>query len=428
MIQSLTVENYLSFKNEKTFSFEATKDKHLEDHLVVEVVPGVRLLKLGIVYGANASGKSNLIEAFDFLKEIWFTTPDSKEDEIEVTPFLFDDKTKSQPSKFKLSFFVNSIRYVYTLEISSKFILLEKLDYYPSIQPANIFERKLNNGVSIITFGPKTKIKPIAKNEIAIKCLSNMSFFAAYNQVNEDVKEIESALDWMRNRFMDVIEPDMHISLSRYVENLIKNDDEIKESILSFLKEADFNISDIYTEIVKEEVPDFIISSIIENSNISAKEKERIKKEKTFDVPKTEFEHKVYDNSGNVHYYKLPKDKQSEGTIRSFELSGPIIQTIRKDAFLCIDEIESKLHPRLIEFIIEKFINDSNQAQLLVTTHYDGLLDEEDLLRKDCIWFTEKDNSGSTDLYSLADIKAVNRISSWHKAYKYGKFGAIPNI
>lgn len=427
MIQSLTVKNYLSFKDEVTFSFEATKDKSMEDYHVVEVIPGVKLLKLGVVYGANASGKSNLLNAFDFIKNIWLITTDSKDEKIGVRPFLLNTESKEEPSIFNLIFYSDGKKYDYSLIVNREVILHEKLSYYPSTQPKLIFERTHKN-ISKIDYGIGIKLSTAAKNEIAVKCIPNMSVFAAYNQVNAELIEIESALDWMKTKFMDTIEPDMHHSLGRYVENLVNEDAEIKGDILNYLKEADFNISNIHTSIVKEEIPDFIISNFLEEANISTKEKERIKKEKTFEVPKTEFEHEVHSVEGNIEYYKLPKEVQSEGTIRTFELAGPILQAIQKNAFLAIDEIESKLHPRLIEYIIENFVRKSDKAQLLVTTHYDGLLDEDDLLRKDNVWFTQKGRTASTELYSLSNFKALNRISSLLKAYKYGKFGAIPNI
>lgn len=207
----------------------------------------------------------------------------------------------------------------------------------------------------------------------------------------------------------------------------MSENNEIKEKILSYLQKADINISNINTEIVEKDVPDFFISDLLKLS-VSAEERERVKKKKTINLPKTTFEHKVINEDQVESYFPLPIELQSEGTLRIFGLSGAILTTLERNAFLAIDEIESKLHPRLIEYVIERFLRESEQAQLLVTTHYDGLLEEDDLLRKDNIWFTEKKEDASTELYSLSDFKAVNRITSLQKAYKYGKFGAIPNI
>lgn len=425
MIHSLSIKNFLSFKEEVTFSFEATKDKKLEDYQVVEVAKGVRLLKLGIIYGANASGKSNLLYAFDFLRRVWLSTFDNKDEKTGLIPFMLDDSSRKEVSKFNLVFYVDGKKFVYNLEINKRVIFYECLYFYPGVQPKIVFERTYDN-ISKIEYGASIKINKVAKDQIGIKCLSNMSVFAAYNQVNVEIFEIELALSWMKNQFMEVIEPE--IPLSHYVENLIYKDDKMKDEVLNYLKEADFNISAIHTKFVKEDMPEFVISSFLENSNLPLKEKERIRKEKTFEIPRTSFEHRVYDKEGNLHYHDLPEELQSKGTLRTFELAVPILQAIKRNAFLAIDEIESSLHPKLVEFIIENFLKDSKCAQLLVTTHYDCLLEEDDLIRKDNIWFTEKNEDASTNLYSLSDFKAVNRITSFQKAYKYGKFGAIPNI
>lgn len=119
---------------------------------------------------------------------------------------------------------------------------------------------------------------------------------------------------------------------------------------------------------------------------------------------------------------------ESDGTVRTFGLAAQVQKILERNAFLAVDEIESSLHPKLIEYIIERFLKESGEAQLLLTTHYDGLLGEEDLLRKDNIWFTEKNADGSSVLYPLTDFKGLNRISSLQKAYKFGKFGAVPNL
>jgi len=427
MIQSLTIRNYRSFKNEVTLSFEASRDKDLHDLHKVEVVPGTELLKTAVLFGANASGKSNLIKAFQFIYDFWSIIPDSKDEEIGVEPFLFDNQSKQEPTFFRLIFFHDKKKYDYSLELNNRVVLSEKLNYYPSTQPKLIFDRT-QESIAQIDFGTGIKLKAAEKNEINVKCLPNMSVFGAYNQVNVRLPEIESVVEWMKSRFMNTIEPDMHGSLSRYVEDLISDDSDFKLQILEYLREADFNISNIHSEIVKHDIPEFLISSIIEDARLPQKEKDRIIKEKTFDMPKTEFEHVIYDHMGNMHRFKLPKDDQSEGTLRTFELSGPILQALKRNAFLAIDEMESKLHPRLIQFMIDNFLKNSKEAQLLISTHYDGLLDEDDLLRADNVWFTQKSKFGSTELYSLSGFKAIKRISSWLKAYRYGKFGALPNI
>ncbi|HQN94013.1 MAG TPA: AAA family ATPase [Prolixibacteraceae bacterium] len=425
MIQELKIKNFLSFKDEVTISFEATKDKKLEQYHVVEVAKGIRLLKLGIVYGANASGKTNLLNAFEFLRDFWFNVADSKEDETDVIPFLLDTETPSQLSSFKLSFYVGSTKYVYALEITEQYVLFEKLEYYPGVQPAIVFERKLNGTVSEIVFGSKLKISSLAQEEITIKCLPNMSVFAAYNQVNLQVPELEAASSWMYNQFMPTIEPGT--SLVNYSQQLIADDITAKDKILAFLKKADLNISNIETKVITKKISDNFINEV-KALNIPKQELERLQKEKSISHIETKFQHEVKNLDGTVSLFPLSINLQSDGTKRVFGLSGALLSTIKQNAFLAIDEIESKLHPDLLSYLLEHFLRESKQAQLLVSTHYDGLLDEDDLLRNDNVWFAEKKKDASTSLYSMAEFKALNRIASKQKAYRVGKFGAIPNI
>ncbi len=428
MILELKIKNFLSFKEEVTFSFEATKDKTFEDYQVVEVAPNTRILRLAVVYGANASGKSNLLNAFEFLRNFWFDIPEDKDESTGVYPFLLDKITPQESSEFSLIFYVEGIKHLYTLIIEKEKVISEKLYVYPGVQPALIFDRQLNGSVSEITFNPKrVKINQAAKDEITVKCLPNMSVFAAYNKVNVAAPEIDSVIEWIKSHYMQSISPET--GLVNYAENEISKDKTAKEYILNFLHRADYNITNVNTEEVEENLPEDMLSFLLSKvDDLPNDERERLKKERTIKLRKTEFEHQVLNTKGEAESYKLPKGLQSDGTLRTFGLSGVIRKVTEKNAFLTIDEMESSLHPRLVEFIIEDFFKQKGQSQLLLTTHYDGLLEEDDLLRKDSIWFTNKKENGSTELYSLADFKGVNRISSLQKAYKYGKFRATPNI
>ena len=388
MIAEIKFKNMFSFRDETVLSFEADKSKDLESYHVVELAPDVKLLKLAVIYGANASGKSNIIKVCDFI--------------IKIVPFLLNRTSKEQASEFSVSFYAmngdKAIRYVYSVLLETTHIVRETLIYYLSQQPATVFERSMENNVSSIKFGQKVKISTAAKEEITLKCLPNMSVFAAYMQVNTNIAEMETALQYLTKQMMPAIVPTS--SLSRYAEEAIKKET-AKEYILRYLQEADFNIS-----------------------NISSKEQET----KKGVVNYTMYQHKVSSGLGGNDYYEFPELYESDGTIRTFGLASQIQNSIGSNAFLAVDEIESSLHPKLIEYMIERFLKESKQAQLLLTTHYDGLLGEEDLLRKDNIWFAEKNTDGASVLYPLTDFKGLNRISSLQKAYKFGKFGAVPNL
>lgn len=424
MIQSFTVKNFLSFKNEVTYSFLATKDTHLEESHLVEVAEGVRLHKLGIIYGYNASGKSNLIESFQYLRQFWFAQVEDKDEDTRIIPFLLDNESHNNPSEFKIIFYIDRTKYVYNLTINKDVVINEKLEFYPSVQPANIFDRVYENGVSVISFGKKLKISNVVKDEVSVKCLPNISVFAALNQVNVNIEYINDVSNWMKNHIMPNIEP--LTRLQEFSEDLIL-DDEYRDKITSYLQKADFNISEIKSSITVEEIPEDMIVKAKELFNIHPKEIERMEQDHTIKLTNTDFLHSVK-NDEKMENFPLPISSQSGGTQRIFGLAGAILRTIEKNAFLTIDEIEAKLHPHLVEYVLEQFFRNSDQAQLLITTHYDNLFDEDDLFRKDNFWFTEKGKDGSTKLYPLSGFKGLGRISSLQKAYKYGKFGAIPNI
>ena len=402
MIAEIKFKNMFSFRDETVLSFEADKSKDLESYHVVELAPDVKLLKLAVIYGANASGKSNIIKVCDFIRSFITCTPLNKAELIKIVPFLLNRTSKEQASEFSVSFYAmngdKAIRYVYSVLLETTHIVRETLIYYLSQQPATVFERSMENNVSSIKFGQKVKISTAAKEEITLKCLPNMSVFAAYMQVNTNIAEMETALQYLTKQMMPAIVPTS--SLSRYAEEAIKKET-AKEYILRYLQEADFNIS-----------------------NISSKEQET----KKGVVNYTMYQHKVSSGLGGNDYYEIPELYESDGTIRTFGLASQIQNSIGSNAFLAVDEIESSLHPKLIEYMIERFLKESKQAQLLLTTHYDGLLGEEDLLRKDNIWFAEKNTDGASVLYPLTDFKGLNRISSLQKAYKFGKFGAVPNL
>ncbi|WP_455637598.1 AAA family ATPase [Parabacteroides sp.] len=400
MIADIKFKNLLSFKEETLFSFEANNEKEMEEYHVVEVIPGVRLLKLAVVYGANASGKSNFIKISDFFKHFIVRVPPHKKEDTGIVPFLMDKECINQPSELSISFYntidQQTIKFVYSLVFTRSFIQNETLTYYPDQQSVTIFERTMEDNISTIRFGTKVKLSAAAKEEITLKCLPNMSVFAAYMQVNVSVPEMESVLNYFNKQVMPAVTPGL--SLEKYSEQYLQQE-ETKDYILRYLKEADFNISNI---VEKEDDTSFGVDM--------------------------QFQHLVKNEEGKEVFYDFPALLESQGTIRTMRLAGCIKETIESNSFLAIDEIESSLHPKLIEYIIERFLRESEQAQMLITTHYDGLLGEDDLLRKDTIWFTEKNSNGATDLFPLTDFKGLNRISSLQKAYKLGKFGAVPNL
>lgn len=424
MILELKIRNFLSFKDEVTFSFEATSDDTLKEYYIAEPSPGVRILKMAMVYGANASGKSNLLNAFSFLYNFVKNIPNEREKSTRFIPFQFDS-TKGQPGSFDLVFYTEGIRHRYLLEIDRENVIKEILYYYPGTQPAIIFERNLdsNSLTSLVEFGAKIKISDQAKEAIQLKTLKNMSVFAAYPQVNILIPELNRALNWFKNQFNEAIDP--YTSLTEYSDDQIKNNEKVKKHALNFIREADFNISNISFKDEIRKVSDEMLK-MLEYGPFSDDEKARIIKEKTIHYQHTIFEHRII-NKGKEKLYNLPESLESQGTLRYYGLSAPFFDTIENDAFLAIDEIGSALHPLLVMHFIREFLRKSKNAQLLFTTHNLSLLQEKELLRKDAIWFTEKAKDGATSVYSMADFNFRKELS-FYNAYKQGKFGAIPNL
>jgi len=424
MILELKIKNFLSFKDEVVFSFEATSDKYLEDYYVAEPEPGVRILKMAMIYGANASGKSNVLHAFDFVRSFVKRIPSQSEKSTEFIPFKFVDN-QDLPGSFDMIFYIEGTKYKYSLVLDEEKVHSEILHYYPGTQPAIIFERTLDikNDTSILKFGSKIKLSDQAIEAIQLKTLKNMSVFAAFTQVNISLPQLNIPLNWFRKQFMPMIDP--YSSLTNYSDRYIKKDERVKYQALDFINKADFNISAVSFKKQTTWLDDEVLK-FIEAGSMPDEQKHKLLNEKAIHIDKRLFEHKIIIKN-KVKYYSLPDELESKGTLRYYGLSAPFFNAISNDSFLSIDEIGTALHPLLVMHFLKEFLKKSNKAQLLFSTHNDSLLSEKDIIRKDAIWFTEKDKQGITSLYSLSDFN-IRKELSYYNAYKQGKFGAIPNL
>ena len=427
MIQEFKIKNFLSFRDETTLSFEATNDHTFEDYQLVEVAPKVRLLRFLLVYGANASGKSNLLYALEQLHRFWFNRKEDIEQPTDTIPFLFDAETPHLPSEFEIKFYINSTKYWYKVSLDNTKVLTEELYYYKTVQPTLLFARAWKQGQSVIRFNPVAiKVSQAVLEELTLKCLPNMSFFAARNQVNCVLPLIDDARDWMRKGFLSLISP--KTKMFEYAGKEMLEDNQLRQYILNFVQRADFNITGISTKKESIPIPNFIRNAIIENDQIPKLEKEKLLENNVLNKLDTDFEHTIKNRHG-LEKYNLNYTLQSDGTCRVVGIEAAIYKALQNGGLLPIDEIESSLHPDLIEFIIEQFLKTKSHSQLLITTHYDPLLNTiNDLIRKDSVWFTEKEEDGHSELYSLIDFKGLNRIRSFQKSYRNGAFGALPNI
>ena len=428
MIQEIKIKNFRSFKEEVTFSFEASNDKFAEDSQVVQINENVRLLRFAVVYGYNASGKSNLLHAIDFLHYFWIYKPGGMDEGTNVDPFKLDRTSSNEPTRFDLIFYVGNTKYSYQLELDRQQVYWEKLSYYKSTQPIMLFERRWENNQSVIDFnnsGNGDKVSAAVKELITINCLKNMSFFMARNQVNVSLPLIDAAKDWMKGQIMPAIYP--HTNLTNYAQRRTSTNQAITKHIVDFLHEADFNITNIQSNVINQVISDDAIKFFLEDANTTQEEKERIRKEKTIRQIRTIFEHTIEMEEGK-ETYSMEWENESVGTMRTFGLEAALFEAVQTQSLLPIDEVDTSLHPKLLEKILFEYLRTPSRTQLLVATHNDGLLDlVDDLIRKDSVWFTEKKKSGVTDLYKLTDFRGVNRLSSIREAYRNKRFGATMN-
>lgn len=397
MIQEIKIKNFLSFRDEVVLNFEATKDNTLEDFQVVNVTPKVRLLRFALIYGPNASGKSNLLAAFDFLRNFWFDIKSDIDEETGVIPFLLDIDTPNQPSEFNIIFYIGEKKYRYLLVLDSKKVIKEELYVYNSVQPSLVFSRTMEGKQSVAKFNSNlVKASATINEQLNLKCLPNMSLFAARNQVNCSLAYIDDVRDWMRNNMLPAITPDTN--MLEYAGNKMEKEKGLKSYILDFVRKADFNITDVFSQRETLPLPDYIRATKIKECMLAENSMERLK---------TNFQHTVR-NSRGIETYILPSKLQSDGTRRTFGIEAAIYEALRNESLLPVDEIESSLHPYLVEFIIQKFLSENNRSQIVVTTHYDPLLNTvDDLIRKDMVWVTEKEEDGHTQLYSLTDFRGL---------------------
>jgi AAA15 family ATPase/GTPase len=419
MILEFKVKNFLSFKEEQVLSLEANSDKYLQDYHCINVNPDIKVLKLCMIYGANASGKSNLLLALDFLRIKCIETKDRSE-KTGFIPFSFDNTSKQEPGFFEISFFANNHKYIYSLCLDKDLIIDEKLTYYPGQQPALIFQRQhqKKDDEYILKTGSKIKVSPVEMSVLKSNTLNNMTIISGLSKTNIKFPELKAAYDWFLNILKEIIKPSNDI-FRETVLNLMEQPFDFKKFIFKGLEKADFNITDIYIEPDHIPLNSFDTPNIVSDINTVT----YYNKNKVFFIHQT----KCGDKDS---IEKLDARYQSAGTLKYFGLLGIIKMAIDKNMVLNFDELENSLHPELINHLINYYLYHSklvsSHSQFIFTTHNVDLL-AEDFIRKDIVWFTDKQSDGATNLYSLSDFD-IRKNLSFVNAYKAGKFGAIPNI
>ena len=419
MIINFSVKNFASFNSLQSISFEATNSQHLESYYVIEPVPGIRLLKLGLIYGANASGKSNLLKAMDFLKKIMTDPLMKKNETIHFYPFLFNDITPIEPSFMAVEFISNGIKYLYEVSFTRQAVLSENLFTYQP-KKAVVYNRttKLNSQLTQISFGSKIKIQKFHKNSLETNTLWNNTVIGGYAKTNFEQKDLENVTEWF-NHFL-ITSTELDDNLKNLIIYGIDNNHINKNLLIQLLQSADFDISNLNIKTTTNEN---------KNNNNLKNEEDAVKNyphwNEENESKSIELEHQI-----NHQRYVLPFELESSGTRKYLNLSGLIIRLIRGKGTLLFDELESSLHPDLFTHFILLFLANAKNSQLIATTHNREILNDGDLFRDDAIWITHKNELSETQLYSLADFDSsiLRDTSNRLNAYKSGKLGGIPNL
>ena len=416
MLIEFSVGNYRSFKAPVTFSMVAAnlvaKDKKLDRSNVFAIDSELKLLKSAAIYGANASGKSNLAQALGFMK--WFAINSSKDtqstDAINVEPFRLSTKTENEPSHFELVFLMQGRRYRYGFQVTQERVISEWLFYVPKVRETKLFKRELDDIETAKIYDAEG---------IQQRTRSNALFLSVCAQFNVEIAR--KILKWLTIQFNITSGLHDRAYLDYTISCFIKNKN--KSDILQLIKKLDLGIDEI--QVQQKDVIDTLPDELSEDM------KRLLVKSATGKATSINTAHKKFDDSG--HYQAIEQfdlnHHESEGTRKVFALAGPLVNVLKQGEILIVDELDARLHPLISLAIVELFNSsetNSNNAQLVFMTHDINLLSNK-LFRRDQIWFTEKDRYGATDLYSLAEYKIRND-ASFESDYIRGRYGAIPYI
>jgi AAA15 family ATPase/GTPase len=422
MLLQFSVKNFRTFKDKAALSLIASnydKDTREHENIVINETFGLRLLKSAVIYGANASGKSKLLDAFTFMR--YFVINSSKESQkgeaIEVQPFKLSTETEREPSEFEIIFLFQNILYRYGFEATPERIVAEWLYHKPKTKEVELFYRDGN------TFN--THERSFTKGNTVVKeglVRDNALLISVAAQFNE--KTAINVLDWFaRLKTLSGLQESGYQGFT-----MGKTEDpKHKAKILELLKAADLGIQDI-------ELQKLDLDSLPKGMPKELKDKiiSEVRDEKKEFVSDVLTKHKKYNADlqavENISF-SLEED-ESSGTRKFFALSGPILDVIENGYTLVVDELDSKLHPNLVCKIVSLFNSkefNKKNAQLIFNTHDTNLLNSG-LFRRDQIWFTNKNKFGAANLYSLADFKSdeVRKTEPFEENYIRGKYGAIP--
>lgn len=412
MLVEFRVKNFRSLRDQQALSLVASSDKSLLD--THAVATGLRaaphLLKSAVVFGANASGKSNLIKALQYMRSVVLESaalqPAQTFDRLQ--PFLLDAVSASQVTEFEVTFIVDGIRYQYGFGMNSRRIVSEFLLVYKAFKPQRWFERRFDAELNadVYEFGPGLKG---SKHLWEGATRSNSLFLSMAVQLNSDV--LRPVYDWFANRL--VIFNELSPLSPNFSVQKLKEEPQ-RKAICEFLRAADISIADIEVATKQATVHTLRFDLVTGKREEFANEQP---------VEEVKFHH-ITEQGRAV----FDLGDESSGTRNLLFLTGPILDILGKGLTLVVDELDTSLHTLLVQALVRLFhrpeVNTGN-AQLVFTTHDTSLLDSYGLLRRDQVWFVEKRPDQSSLLYPLLQFHP-RKNEALERGYLQGRYGALP--
>lgn len=422
MLVEFRTGNFRSFREEQVLSLVAGTDTELPGNCIR--TGGLRLLRSAGIYGPNASGKSNLVKALEFLKDLVTGSaglaagPAGKS---AVSPFLLDAESGGKPSSFEITFILDDVRHQYGFTLTRDRIHEEWLYAFPRNRPRRLFERRpgQREGGYLWRWGPSLRGQNV---RLSGQTRLNSLFLSVAAQFNH--KQLTPVYEWISKRLRVLPPPGrlrpitaMHLTSSAIAPS---DRDLLEAAVLSFLKDADLGIKGL--RVRPREVPEAELAIDVPDE-VKPQLLEKLKDMLGFEVEM------VHENTDTGKDVLFDLSEESDGTRRFFGLAGPWIEALNRGYVIFVDEIEASLHPLLTRELVRLLHSPGTAAaaQLVFATHDTTLLDPE-LLRRDQVWFTEKDEFGATHLYSLSDYKEhrARKGEAMQKGYLAGRYGAVP--
>jgi len=422
MLIEFSVTNFRSIQARQTLTMVASSDKaHIQHNVAPTKEKGLLLLRSAVIYGPNAAGKSNILRALHTLQQMVLKSATAYQvgQLIPVTPFLLTKASTEQPTTFDIIFTGDDgVRYHYVCEAGPKRIFKEWLVAYPNGRPQRWFERSYDPKTDKENwwFGPKFVSNQAERKIWQEFTGANVLFLS--NAIKLNNEQLRPAYSWLAHKLVFFM-PDDKINLVLGLELL--REDSGNEQIMRFMRAADIGIDRL-------EVREEDLAPIPPHGNIGV--------HFGFGLPVVGLAgplkrvrvlawHKRTDDEVDV---PLDLNEESDGTHKLFAFIGPLLSVLELGATLIVDELDSSLHPHITRLLVGLFHSRSNEknAQLVFTTHNTTFMDTE-LLRRDQIWFVEKDAKRSTQLYSLLEY-SPRKDEALGRGYLKGRYGAIPFV